>query len=180
MAVDNTSVTSTRDKTPSKIIIDPTRPCWKEEMWRGKQSNKKGHCKGFGSWYMRKPGQYSKQECLAEQGSPDRFALQILKTKPSMNVSWPLTTRLLELTDRIREALILHNTRCGWKQSKGSKFSVRRTRCPRSAKSNRKLRRQKIAKRFFGQSPFLYHLFISRTLKMPMTTANLERKAAPV
>ena len=42
-------------------------------MFRGKQTTKKGWRKGFGSWYMREPGQYSKSERLAEQGNPDRI-----------------------------------------------------------------------------------------------------------
>ena len=66
MAVDNTSLNSSRDKTPKKIVIDPTCPRWKEEMLLGEQPNKKGHRKGFYSWYMREPGQYSKQERLVE------------------------------------------------------------------------------------------------------------------
>mmetsp|Transcript_5824 Transcript_5824/g.9968 ORF Transcript_5824/g.9968 Transcript_5824/m.9968 type:complete len:570 (+) Transcript_5824:162-1871(+) len=72
VAIDDASMSS-RDKTPDKIIIDPSRPRWQEEMSRGKQTTKKGRRKGFGSWYMREPGQYSKSERLAEQGNPDRI-----------------------------------------------------------------------------------------------------------
>ena len=91
-----------------------------------------------------------------------------------------MTTRFLDPNGKIKLALILHSTRCGRKHNKGSELSTRRTRHSRSAEPNKKLRQQKIVKRFFGQSPFLSNLSVFRTLTMQMTTANLKSIAAPV
>ena len=47
---------------------DPTQPRWKDEMNCEKQKkSKKNKPKGFGSFYMRAPGQYSMSKLLAEQ-----------------------------------------------------------------------------------------------------------------
>jgi hypothetical protein len=56
--------------------IDPTRARWLSEMSRGKpKKNKEGRVKGFGSWYQRRPGNYSRKEYLAEQGHRDRIRM---------------------------------------------------------------------------------------------------------
>ena len=52
---------------------NPTRARWLDEVARAKvKRNKNGKAKGFGSWYDRKPGDYSKAELEAPQGHLDR------------------------------------------------------------------------------------------------------------
>jgi len=59
-------------KSPSIPVKNPARPRWKDEMNRGKKKeSKKNKPKGFGSFYMREPGQYSMSELLAEQSHRD-------------------------------------------------------------------------------------------------------------
>ena len=59
-------------KSPSITVEDPTQPRWKDEMnCRKQKKSKKNKPKGFGSFYMRAPGQYSMSELLAEQSHRD-------------------------------------------------------------------------------------------------------------
>ena len=52
---------------------DARAPRWQQEIARGKsRKDSEGRRVGFGSWHMRRPGHYSKEEFLAEPGHPDR------------------------------------------------------------------------------------------------------------
>ena len=62
-----------RPAKPDAASEDPTRARWLSEVERNpSRNNKEGRAKGFGSWYQRKPGNYSKKEFLAEPGHRDR------------------------------------------------------------------------------------------------------------
>lgn len=61
-----------RPTKPDAMSEDPTRARWLAEVAREPPRFKKGRANGFGSWYQRKPGNYSKKEFLAESGNRDR------------------------------------------------------------------------------------------------------------
>ena len=74
MAVDPVgSRASSRSSGRAASVDDPTRARWMAEMARPKpKRNKSGKAKGFGSFYERNPGDYSRAEFKAEQGHLDR------------------------------------------------------------------------------------------------------------
>ena len=74
MVVDSDASTRNRNSPRPASVEDPTQVRWKEEMKRDPpKKTKTNKLKGFGSFYQRKPGNYSFAEFQAEQGQLDRI-----------------------------------------------------------------------------------------------------------
>ena len=65
-----------RSRSPDSVVPNKTtqQPRYVQEMTRGKSKRtSEGKLKGFGSFYRRKPGNYSEAEFVARPGSKDRI-----------------------------------------------------------------------------------------------------------